>query len=98
MKEYKDGDLQVWWVPQIPMPEFMVDVNSVEEGVKIMDVLALYDLFQLKHRVKGDYSNMGGLRRWCEDNGDGTSGWEDWYDEETFEDDPRESLLAKSGR
>jgi hypothetical protein len=98
MKDYKDGDLQVWWVPQIPMPEFIVDVDTVEEGVKIMDVLAQYDLFQLKHRVKGDYSNMGGLRRWCEYNGDGTSGWEDWYDEETFEDDPRESLLAKSGR
>jgi hypothetical protein len=74
------------------------DGDTVEEGVKIMDVLAQYDLFQLKHRVKGDYANMGGLRRWCEDNGDGTSGWEDWYDEETFEDDPRESLLAKSGK
>lgn len=98
MKDYKAGDLQVWWVPQIPMEEFVVDVNSVEEGVKILDVLAHYDLFQLNHHVKGDYSNVGGLRRWCLDDGEGVPGWEDWYDEETFEDDPQEFILKKISR
>ena len=40
------------------------------------------------------HSNAGGLRRWCTDNGDGVPGWEDWYDEETGEDDPAAWLEA----
>lgn len=86
----KVGDLQVWWIPQVPGKPFEVEVDSVEMGAKIMDVLADYDDFQFKNRIKPDYANAGGLRRWCEDNGDGVPGWEDWYDEETGMDDPRE--------
>ncbi len=83
--EHKIGDLQIWWIPQIPMQPFTVPVSTVAEGVKILDVLAKYDLFQLKYRIKPDYCNAGGLHRWCADcDGDGTPGWEDWYDEETL--------------
>ena len=85
----KIGQLQVWWVPQVPMTAFEVDVDSVADGVKILDVLARYDLFQYEQQIKPDYCNAGGLRRWCSDHdGDGTPGWEDWYDEESGEDDP----------
>ena len=84
------GDLQVWWIPQVPMEPFTVDVKSVEEGVKILDTLAQYDLFQLKHNVKPDFSNAGGLCRWEDE------GWEDWYDEETGIDDPEEWLEMNS--
>lgn len=94
MSNHNVGDLQVWWIPQVPMlmhwrilmKAFEVDVASIEEGAKILDVLARYDLFQYKNRIKPDYVNAGGLRRWCEDDGDGNPGWEDWYDEETGED------------
>jgi len=94
MSNHNVGDLQVWWIPQVPMHQhwrilmkaFEVDVASIEEGAKILDVLARYDLFQYKNRIKPDYVNAGGLRRWCEDDGDGNPGWEDWYDEETGED------------
>lgn len=98
MSEYKVGDLQVWWVPQIPMEkEFTVDVASLEEGVKVMTVLAAYDLFQYENRVKPDYSNAGGILRWCEDSdGDGTPGWEDWYDEESGEYNPVKFLRCKT--
>jgi len=90
-EKHKVGDLQVWWIPQVPMRKpFTVDVESAQEGAKILDVLANYDLFQLRNRIKPDYSNAGGLRRWCADDGDGHPGWEDWYDEETGEDDPIE--------
>lgn len=86
----KVGDLQVWWVPQVPMKSFSVDVDSVEMGVKVMDVLADYDLFQYRNKIKPDYCNAGGLRQWCADSdGEGTPGWEDWYDEATGEDDPK---------
>ena len=88
MSNHNVGDLQVWWIPQVTMKAFEVDVASIEEGAKIMDVLAKYDLFQYKNRIKPDYANAGGLRRWCKDDGDGNPGWEDWYDEETGEDNP----------
>lgn len=59
--------LQVWWIPQIPMKSFKVDVYSVTEAVRIMNVLANYDLFQYENNVKPDYSNMGGLDIWNEE-------------------------------
>jgi len=76
--------LRVWWIPQIPMNPFYINVSSVEEGVKIMDVLADYDLFQFENNIKPDYSNVGGLEQFAED----TNEWEPWYDEESGEDDP----------
>jgi hypothetical protein len=89
MSNRKEGDLQVWWVPQVPMKAFEVDVSSIAEAVKVMDVLADYDMFQFENKVKPDYCNAGGLRRWCADSdGEGNPGWEDWYDEETGEDSP----------
>lgn len=93
----KAGDLQVWWCPQIPMKQhFTVDVATAEEGVKLMNVLANYDLFQFENNVKPDYSNIGGLNRWCDDSdGEGNAGWESWYDEETGEDDPEAWISSK---
>lgn len=96
MSERKVGDLRVWWVPQVPMKAFTVDVASVEEGVKIMAVLADYDIFQYENDVKPDFCNAGGINRWCEDSdGEGTPGWEDWYDEESGDDDPVEFVRNK---
>jgi hypothetical protein len=81
--------LQVWWIPQIPMDSFRVEVDSVAEGVKIMQVLADYDSFQFDNNIKPDYSNAGGLNQWSENcDGEGAPGWEDWYDEESGEDEP----------
>lgn len=93
------GALRVWWLPQTPMPKsFYVKVGSVEEAVKIMRVLADYDLFQLKHKVKPDYTNAGGLEVWVEDcDGYGNPGWTDWLDEETGIDNPEEYLEYKYG-
>ena len=92
----KPGDLQVWWIPQVPGTPFEVDVQSVAEGAKVMDVLAAYDRFQFEHKIKPDYCNAGGLRVWSADcDGEGTAGWEDWHDEETDEDDPRVALARQ---
>jgi hypothetical protein len=87
------GDLEVWWIPQVPMNSFRVDVSSVAEGVKVLDVLAAYDAFQFENNVKGDYCNAGGLNQWSDNSdGEGTPGWESWYDEESGIDDPAEWL------
>lgn len=81
--------LQVWWVPQIPMKSFTVEVATVSEGVKILNVLGEYDMFQYENNVRPDYCNAGGLQQWEENSdGEGNPGWCDWYDEETGDDDP----------
>lgn len=86
--------LRVWWIPQVPMKPFYAEVSSVEEGVKIMNVLADYDEFQFQNKVKPDYSNVGGLERYVEEEGE----WEDWYDEETGYDDPEEYLRERDNQ
>ncbi len=96
--KHKVGDLRVWWIPQVPGKAFNVDVGSVAEGVKIMDVLADYDAFQFENRIKPDYCNAGGLNRYAgptRPDGENDDGWESWEDEETGEDDPRVWLADK---
>ena len=68
----KSQKLRIWWVPQIPMSAFRVDVDSPREGKKLLDILAKYDLFQLRNNIKPDYSNAGGLEVY--ENGE----WLDW--------------------
>ena len=81
--------LRVWWIPQVPGKPFRVEVASVAEGVKLMNVLADYDAFQFKNHIKPDYSNAGGLEVWDENSdGEGKADWVSWSDEETGEDDP----------
>lgn len=80
-----DQRLKVWWKPQVPMEKsFEVEVKTVAEGVKIMNALADYDLFQLDNNIKPDYSNAGGLLVWHEGE------WVDWFDLKTGIDDPEE--------
>ncbi len=82
--------LRVWWIPQVPMKPFYVPVSSLEEGAKLLDVLAAYDMFQFENNVKPDYCNVGGLDvfedgEWCS-----------WMDEETGEDDVHAYLEARN--
>ena len=70
----KEGDLRVWWIPQVPMKPFHVPVQSISEAKLILVTLAEYDLFQFHNRVKPDYSNAGGLEIF--EGGD----WTEWYD------------------
>ena len=66
--------LRVWWVAQVPCKAFYVPVKTVEEGNKVLDILAAYDAFQLENRIKPDYTNVGGLQKWDEIDGE----WYDW--------------------
>ena len=91
-----DQKLRVWWIPQVPMSVFYIDVASIEEGVKIIDTLAEYDLFQYHNNVKPDYCNAGGLQMFDpNDDHDGPEGsWVDWYYEtdDNYYDDPKDFL------
>ena len=55
------GDLKVWWIPQVPMKSFSVNVDTPKEGKKILEILAKYDIFQFENNIKPDYCNAGGL-------------------------------------
>lgn len=60
--EPKQGDLRVWWIPQIGMNSvFHAPVSSPAEAKLLLNTLADYDLFQLANNIKPDYSNAGGL-------------------------------------
>ena len=90
-----DKKLRVWHIPQVPGKRLDVEVGSVEEGVKVMNILADYDAFQFEHNIKPDYCNANGLVQWDEDSdGDGNPGWVSWYDEETGDDDPEGYVAA----
>lgn len=78
--------LRVAHCPQVPGKFFTVEVNSLEDARRMMDVLARYDLFQYKNRIKPDYSNMTVLEQYNE----GDQEWEAWIDEKTGIDDVEE--------
>ena len=53
-----EGQLRVCHIPQFPMKQsFKVYVDSTKEAKKVMDILAIYDLFQFEYKVKAGYSN-----------------------------------------
>jgi hypothetical protein len=64
------SDLRVWWIPQVPGKPFHVAVDTVDEGIKLCDTLAHYDLFQYENRIKPDYCNVGGIEFFNEAEGD----------------------------
>lgn len=69
--------LRVWWIPQVGAGSeaFYVPVKSVEEGKRVMNMLAAYDAYQLQNRIKPDYCNTGGLQVYNPEVAD----YEDWY-------------------
>jgi len=76
----QEGSLRVWHIPQIPGKPFYVAVTSPEEAIKILNVLADYDLFQFKNNIKPDYCNASGLVVF--EDGE----WLEWYTEDGDED------------
>ena len=57
---------RVWHIPQIPGKPFYVPVDSVEEGLRIQDILARYDEFQFRNNIKPDYVIAGGVEEFAD--------------------------------
>lgn len=70
--------LRIWWIPQVPMNAFKVDINSIKEAKNVLHILAEYDKFQFENNIKPDYSNTGGLEYFDEDNKE----WSEFEDDE----------------
>ena len=77
------GALRVWHIPQVLGKPFHVYVDTLQEAQRVLNVLANYDLFQYKNKIKPDYCNAAGLERYEANDGGGNPGWCEWYDEET---------------
>jgi len=83
----KQGDLRVWWIPQIGMGAvFHVSVSTPAEAKKLIAVLADYDIFQFENNVTPDYSNVGGLECFQQygapASDDDFPDWCEWEDED----------------
>ena len=85
-KEYKEGDLKVWWIPQIPMKPFEVDILDKKIGLLILNVLAAYDIFQFEKNIKPDYASVGGLVIYKKNSETEEMEWVEWFDEITGDD------------
>lgn len=72
----KEGDLQVVWIPEPPRQGLRISVSSPEEGWKVIDSLATYDLYLEKQGLAEDWTNFGCLNIFR--NGE----WEDWESED----------------
>ena len=88
------GDLEVWWIPQVPGKQFRVPVNDTDQAILLLDTLARYDTFQFENNIKPDYCNQGGLVV-ANDIGEGDGlEWFDWYNEDGQDID---DLIADAG-
>ena len=83
MNEPNIGALRVWHIPQVPGKPFYVGVDTLQEAQRLLNVLANYELFQYKNKIKPYYCNAAGLERYEVNGGSGKPGWWEWYDEET---------------
>ena len=84
---------KVWWIPQVGSGAgtFDVPVSSREEGLKITEVLAKYDLFQYERNIKPDYCNAGGVVFQVEGLTEGEDG-DEWWDVSDDDDEWKDTL------
>lgn len=82
---------RVCHIPMIPGESFNVEVQSIEEAKKVMDILGDYDLFLEEQHIRGDYSNASFLEEYSEEEQD----WVTWMDDDTGIDDVDEYLEEK---
>lgn len=68
------GALRIWWVNNLV--KFHYDVNSVEEAIKLLNMLAQYDLALGETIVW----NSGGLERFEEDYNDDATPFTKWFE------------------
>jgi hypothetical protein len=61
MPDTSEIEFKLWWIPQVPMKPFEVEIASIDEGRKLSTILANYDKFQFENKVKPDYCNVGGI-------------------------------------
>lgn len=69
---------RVWWIPNLPGPQFQRDVDSPAQARALLESLAAYDLFLLENSLRADFSNVGGLLSKLSGDEDVPGNWMDW--------------------
>ena len=80
---------KVWYIPQVPMKSFDVEVENVEQAVKLYETIVKFSIFEFKNRIKPDYSDAGWIQYYNEEIEDwedleGLDWYEDWEEELNF--------------
>lgn len=74
-----EGDLRVWYIPQVPMRPYVVhvprrngasDEDYLREAAFVLDSITGLSSFEFANDVKPDYADAGGIERfedgeWC---------------------------------
>lgn len=83
-----EGDLRVWYVPQVPGKPYEVDMptQDLATAVLVLDAIIGLSNFEFENRIKPDYSDMAGIARFDGD---------DWEDVDDAEIDAIESEAAR---
>lgn len=71
------GTLRVWWTPRTPGPTFRAIVQDVAQAKLLLNTLAEYDIFLIRHRIRTESHSLyvGGLEEFY----DGE--WLEWHDD-----------------
>lgn len=85
MIDIEKEEKRVCWIPQVGVSKaFYIPVQSIEEGKKLLQLLAAYDCFLYNKNLRSDYCNFGAIQVYNSEDQD----WEDWedWDEELSQD------------
>lgn len=72
MSNYSEGDLKIWYIPQVPMKPYEVDVvrrqGSTDEAYlenarAILEAIVGLSIFEFDNLIKPDYSDAAGISR-----------------------------------
>lgn len=79
----EEGDIMVWYIPQVPMKAYEIRVPSrdLAEAQRIQEAVIGLSYFEYLNNVKPDYSDASGISRYESDGEDGF-GWFDVDDDE----------------
>lgn len=76
----KEGDLRIYHIPQVGSDGvFCKEVPDVHTAIKMLDILAYYDLRLLELKLRSDFSNCQGLEVFEENE------WVEYNDSEGFD-------------
>jgi hypothetical protein len=75
-----EGDLRVWYIPQIPGKPYEVDIPRragasdaayLQQAAFVIEAIIGLSIFEFENRIKPDYADMSGIARfedgeWCD--------------------------------
>lgn len=73
--------LKVWYIPQVPMRSFEINVHSPEEALDLMELISEFSCVMFENKLRPDYTDCCGLITYCHNYDE----WVEWYNEDDFD-------------